>query len=122
MSISENRLRKPYFTHEINLLIPSDHFESFKLPQDDMSQIGEHILLPGVLLGGYASDQVQLFALLQCAAYILDRSICQLSHLGCFYHPGISDRPHQEKAPIYAEDPPDYLVNVHKDYQPGSFS
>lgn len=86
-----------------------------------MPQIGEHILLPGMLLWGYATDQFALFALLYGTAYVLDRSICQLGHFGCLDHPGISDRPHQEKAPISAENPPDYLVNVHKDYQPGSF-
>jgi hypothetical protein len=121
MSISEYRLCKPYFTHEINLPPLSDNFVPFQLPQYDMPQIGEHILLPGMLLWGYATDQFALFALLYGTAYVLDRSICQLGHFGCLDHPGISDRPHQEKAPISAENPPDYLVNVHKDYQPGSF-
>jgi len=84
-----------------------------------MPLVGEHVLLPCVLLGGYALHQFLLFALLYRPAYILDRSISTSSHFRCLNHPGIPDRPHQEEAPIRTENPSDYLVNVHKDYQPG---
>lgn len=80
MSISKNRLRKPYFTHEINLLSISDHFVFFKLSQNVMSLIREHVLFPGMLLRSYALNQFLLFALLYGAAYILNRSICDLSY------------------------------------------